>query len=146
MNAELMRLISNIIRTGVIFDVNPQTWEVRVRSGGLETGWLRWSTARAGAFSVWVPPATGEQVAFVCIGGNPETAIIIGSLWSDDIPAPGSTLKEIIMTAPDGAVFRYDADAGALEVKGIKTASIQADTRITLDTSEVVCTRKLITA
>ncbi|MDF8605368.1 phage baseplate assembly protein V, partial [Escherichia coli] len=109
MNAELMRLISNIIRTGVIFDVNPQTWEVRVRSGGLETGWLRWSTARAGAFSVWVPPATGEQVAFVCIGGNPETAIIIGSLWSDDIPAPGSTLKEIIMTAPDGAVFRYDA-------------------------------------
>ncbi|EHK3331663.1 TPA: phage baseplate assembly protein V, partial [Escherichia coli] len=82
---------------------------------------------RAGAFSVWVPPATGEQVAFVCIGGNPETAIIIGSLWSDDIPAPGSTLKEIIMTAPDGAVFRYDADAGALEVKGIKTASIQAD-------------------
>ncbi|STG54075.1 baseplate assembly protein V [Escherichia coli] len=82
----------------------------------------------------------------VCIGGNPETAIIIGSLWSDDIPAPGSTLKEIIMTAPDGAVFRYDADAGALEVKGIKTASIQADTRITLDTSEVVCTRKLITA
>ncbi|EEW1561650.1 phage baseplate assembly protein V, partial [Escherichia coli] len=101
---------------------------------------------RAGAFSVWVPPATGEQVAFVCIGGNPETAIIIGSLWSDDIPAPGSTLKEIIMTAPDGAVFRYDADAGALEVKGIKTASIQADTRITLDTSEVVCTRKLITA
>ncbi|HFU8719795.1 TPA: phage baseplate assembly protein V, partial [Escherichia coli] len=31
MNAELMRLISNIIRTGVIFDVNPQTWEVRVR-------------------------------------------------------------------------------------------------------------------
>lgn len=102
--------------------------------------------ARAGAFSVWVPPATGEQVAFVCIGGNPETAIIIGSLWSDDIPAPGSTLKEIIMTAPDGAVFRYDADAGALEVKGIKTASIQADTRITLDTSEVVCTRKLITA
>ncbi|MCZ7350665.1 phage baseplate assembly protein V [Escherichia coli] len=146
MNAELMRLISNIIRTGVIFDVNPQTWEVRVRSGGLETGWLRWSTARAGAFSVWVPPATGEQVAFVCIGGNPETAIIIGRLWSDDIPAPGSTLKEIIMTAPDGAVFRYDADAGALEVKGIKTASIQADTRITLDTSEVVCTRKLITA
>ncbi len=117
-----------------------------MRSGGLETGWLRWSTARAGAFSVWVPPATGEQVAFVCIGGNPETAIIIGSLWSDDIPAPGSTLKEIIMTAPDGAVFRYDADAGALEVKGIKTASIQADTRITPDTSEVVCTRKLITA
>ncbi len=28
MNAELMRLISNIIRTGVIFDVNPQTQEV----------------------------------------------------------------------------------------------------------------------
>lgn len=89
MSAELMRLLSNIIRTGIISEVDEKSWRVRVRSGELETGWLRWNTTRAGAFNVWLPPSPGEQVVIACIGGNPETAMIIGSLWSDASPAPG---------------------------------------------------------
>ena len=127
-SAELMRLLSNIIRTGIISEVDEKSWRVRVRSGELETGWLRWNTTRAGAFNVWLPPSPGEQVVIACIGGNPETAMIIGSLWSDASPAPGKSLKEIVVSAPDGAVFRYDADAGALSASGMKTATLQART------------------
>lgn len=72
MSAELMRLLSNIIRTGIISEVDEKSWRVRVRSGELETGWLRWNTTRAGAFNVWLPPSPGEQVVIACIGGNPE--------------------------------------------------------------------------
>ncbi len=97
MSAELMRLLSNIIRTGIISEVDEKSWCVRVRSGELETGWLRWNTTRAGAFNVWLPPSPGEQVVIACIGGNPETAMIIGSLWSDANPAPGKSLKEIVV-------------------------------------------------
>lgn len=146
MSAELIRLLSNIIRTGIISEVDEESWRVRVRSGKLETGWLRWNTTRAGAFNVWLPPSPGEQVVIACIGGNPETAIIIGSLWSDANPAPGKSLKEIVVTAPDGAVFRYDADAGALSATGIRTATIQAGTGVTLDTPTVTCTNHLKTA
>lgn len=146
MSAELMRLLSNIIRTGIISEVDEKSWRVRVRSGELETGWLRWNTTRAGAFNVWLPPSQGEQVVIACIGGNPETAMIIGSLWSDANPAPGKSLKEIVVTAPDGAVFRYDADAGALSATGIRTATIQAGTGVTLDTPTVTCTNHLKTA
>lgn len=146
MSAELMRLLSNIIRTGIISEVDAESWKVRVRSGGLETGWLRWNTTRAGAFNVWIPPSVGEQVAIACIGGNPETAVIIGSLWSDDIPAPGNSLKEIVVSAPDGAAFRYDADAGALNASGMKTASLQASVSVTLATPVVECTNHLKTA
>lgn len=32
MTAEIMRLLANIIRTGVIFAVDETTWRVRVRS------------------------------------------------------------------------------------------------------------------
>ncbi|EFB6659436.1 phage baseplate assembly protein V, partial [Escherichia coli] len=46
MSAELMRLLSNIIRTGIISEVDEKSWCVRVRSGELETGWLRWNTTR----------------------------------------------------------------------------------------------------
>lgn len=146
MNAELMRLLENIIRTGVIFAVDEEKWCVRVRSGNLETGWLRWNTPRAGAFKIWIPPSVGEQVSIACIGGNPETAIILGSLYSNDYPAPGNSLKEIVIKAPDGAVIRYDADTSALEATGMKTAKLEATVSVTLDTPVVECTKHLKTA
>ncbi|WP_240104472.1 phage baseplate assembly protein V [Escherichia coli] len=141
-----MRLLSNIIRTGIISEVDEKSWRVRVSSGGLETGWLRWNTTRAGAFNVWLPPSPGEQVVIACIGGNPETAMIIGSLWSDDVPAPGKSLKEIVITAPDGATIRYDADKSALSAGGMKTATLQASVSVTLDTPVTECTNHLKTA
>ncbi|MBG6247344.1 MULTISPECIES: phage baseplate assembly protein V [Symbiopectobacterium] len=137
MSAELMRLLANILRVGVVAEVNPKTWRVRVKSGELLTDWLRWNTQRAGAFKVWIPPEVGEQVWLGCLGGNPETAVIIGSLYSDENPAPGSSLQEMVITALDGARFRYDAAAGALEAVGMKTARVSAETRILLDTPEV---------
>ena len=146
MTAEIIRLLANIIRTGVIFAVDETTWRVRVSSGELETDWLRWNAPRAGAFSVWLPPAVGEQVMIACIGGDPATASVIGSLWSSEHPAPGSSLKGIVVTAPDGAVFHYDADAGALSASGMKTATLQASVSVKLDTPVVECTNLLKTA
>jgi phage baseplate assembly protein V len=109
----------------------------------LETTWLRWNAQRAGAFKVWVPPSIGEQVWFLCLGGNTDVAFIGGSLYSDDNPAPGASRNEMVVTAPDGAKFRYDAEAGALQVKGIKSAVVEASVKITLDTPEVDCTNLL---
>ncbi|ECC9939614.1 phage baseplate assembly protein V [Salmonella enterica subsp. enterica] len=143
MNAELMRLMGNVIRTGIIFAIDADAWRVRVQSGELKTTWLRWNTARAGAFKIWIPPAIGEQVLIACIGGNPETAMIIGSLYSSDNPAPGSSLKEMVITAPDGAVIRYDADDSALTATGMKTASLEASVSVTLKTPVVECTQHL---
>lgn len=143
MSAELIRLLENILRVGVVIAVDEESWRVRVQSGELQTDWLRWNTTRAGAFSIWVPPSVGEQVWLGCIGGNPETAVIIGSLYSSDNPAPGSSLKEIVLTAPDGASFRYDAETSALEAQGMKTAHIKASVSVTLETPVVECTDHL---
>lgn len=126
MSAELIRLLENILRVGVVIAVDEESWRVRVQSGELQTDWLRWNTTRAGAFSIWVPPSVGEQVWLGCIGGNPETAVIIGSLYSSDNPAPGSSLKEIV-----------------LEAQGMKTAHIKASASVTLETPIVECTDHL---
>ncbi|HBS2587217.1 phage baseplate assembly protein V [Klebsiella pneumoniae] len=141
--AELIRLLENIGRTGTVTEIDEENWRVRVQSGGLETTWLRWNAQRAGAFKVWVPPSIGEQVWLLCLGGNTDTAIIGGSLYSNDNPAPGATRNEMVVTAPDGARFRYDAEAGALQVTGIKSAEIEASVIVTLDTPEVNCTNLL---
>ena len=141
--AELIRLLENIVRTGTVTEIDEENWLVRVQSGGLESTWLRWNAQRAGAFKVWVPPSIGEQVWLLCLGGNTDTAIIGGSLYSNDNPAPGATRNEMVVTAPDGARFRYDAEAGALQVTGIKSAAIEASVIVTLDTPEVNCTNLL---
>ena len=141
--AELIRLLENIGRTGTVTEIDEEKWRVRVQSGGLETTWLRWNAQRAGAFKVWIPPSIGEQVWLLCLGGNTDTAIIGGSLYSNDNPAPGTTRNEMVVTAPDGARFRYDAEAGALQVTGIKSAVIEASVIVTLDAPEVNCTNLL---
>ncbi|HHR1393623.1 TPA: phage baseplate assembly protein V [Klebsiella pneumoniae] len=143
--AELLRLLENIARTGTVTEIDEGKWRVRVQSGELETTWLRWNAQRAGAFKVWVPPSIGEQVWFLCLGGNTDVAFIGGSLYSDDNPAPGASRREMVVTAPDGAKFRYDAEVGALQVKGIKSAVVEASVKITLDTPEVECTNLLTT-
>ncbi|EPY0737137.1 TPA: phage baseplate assembly protein V [Klebsiella pneumoniae] len=141
--AELIRLLENVVRTGKVTEIDEDKWRVRVQSGELRTTWLRWNAQRAGAFKVWVPPSIGEQVWFLCLGGNTDVAFIGGSLYSDDNPAPGASRNEMVVTAPDGARFRYDAEAGALQVKGIKSAVVEASVKITLDTPEVDCTNLL---
>ncbi|MDO7076122.1 phage baseplate assembly protein V [Klebsiella pneumoniae] len=143
--AELIRLLENVVRTGTVTEIDEGKWRVRVQSGELETTWLRWNAQRAGAFKVWVPPTIGEQVWFLCLGGNTDVAFIGGSLYSADNPAPGASRNEMVLTAPDGAKFRYDAEVGALQVKGIKSAVVEASVKITLDTPEVECTNLLTT-
>lgn len=143
--AELLRLLESVARTGTVTEIDEEKWRVRVQSGGLETTWLRWNAQRAGAFKVWVPPSIGEQVWFLCLGGNTDVAFIGGSLYSEDNPAPGASRNEMVVTAPDGATFRYDAEAGALQVKGIKSAVVEASIKITLDAPEVECTNLLTT-
>lgn len=143
--AELIRLLENIVRTGTVTEIDEEKWRVRVQSGGLETTWLRWNAQRAGAFKVWVPPSIGEQVWFLSLGGNTDVAFIGGSLYSEDNPAPGASRNEMVVTAPDGARFRYDAEASALQVTGIKSATIEASVKVTLDTPEVECTNLLTT-
>lgn len=143
MSAELLRLLSNVLRVGVVFDISKDGKSVRVQSDDLQTAWLRWTTTRAGAFKFWCPPSLGEQVLLGCIGGNPETAVLLGSLYSSENDAPASSLMQMMITAPDGAEFSYDAEAGTLRAGGMKTATIQAATKITLDAPRVECTNHL---
>lgn len=45
---EIMRLITNLIRTGVVTEVDRENWLCRVKTGELETNWISWLTLRAG--------------------------------------------------------------------------------------------------
>lgn len=157
---EIARAIRNLIRTGIVTDVNLDEGLCRVQTGGMQTTWLNWLTCRAGRSRVWWAPSVGEQVLLLAIGGELDTAFVLPGIFSDDHPAPSASPDAIHVAFPDGAVIEYEPESGALTVTGIKTADVtasdsitatvplvlvKAETRITLDTPEVVCTNKLTT-
>ena len=158
---ELARALRNMIRTGVIVETDLNAGRCRVQTGGIYTDWLQWLTHRAGRSRTWWAPSVGEQVLILAIGGELDTAFVLPGIFSDDHPAPSASADAFHITFPDGAVIEYEPETGALTVSGIKTAdvtasdsiavtvpvvTVKAETRITLDTPEVVCTNKLTTA
>lgn len=157
---ELARAIRNMVRTGVIVEIDLVAGRCRVQSGGMVTDWLQWLTQRAGRSRTWWAPSIGEQVLILAVGGELDTAFVLPGIFSDDNPAPSASADAWHVAFPDGAVIEYEPETSALTATGIKTANVtasesitatvpvvmvKASSRITLDTPEVVCTNKLIT-
>ncbi|EHM50634.1 phage baseplate assembly protein V [Yokenella regensburgei] len=158
---ELARAVRNLIRTGVVIEVDTSQALCRVQSGGLQTTWLNWLSARAGRSRTWWAPSVGEQVLLLAVGGELDTAFVLPGIFSDDHPAPSASADAWHSVFPDGAVIEYEPETGALTASGIKTADVtasasitatvpvvlvKASERITLDTPEVICTNKLTTS
>lgn len=157
---EIMRLMRNVVRTGVVVETDLDTGRCRVQTGGLITDWLQWLTQRAGRSRTWWAPSIGEQVLILAVGGELDTAFVLPGIFSDDHPAPSASADAWHVAFPDGAVIEYEPKTSALTVSGIKTADVTASEsitatvpvvlvkaaeRITLDTPEVICTNKLVT-
>lgn len=158
---EIYRLLTNLIRTGTVLEVDLARGLCRVQTGELQTTWLNWLTARAGRSRTWWAPSVDEQVLLLSIGGDLTTAFVLPGIFSDDHPAPSNSPDALHISFPDGAVIEYEPETSALTVHGIKTADVTASEKITvttplvtvkaatkvlLDTPEVVCTNKLTTA
>lgn len=148
----------NVIRVGVVVETDLAAARCRVQTDGLKTDWLQWITPRAGHSQTWWAPSVGEQVLLLAIGGELDTAFVLPGIYSEDNPAPSASADAVHTSFPDGAVIEYEPKTGALKATGIKTAEItasqsltatvpvvliKAETRVTLDTPEVVCTNKL---
>ena len=157
---ELARAIRNLVRTGVVVEIDLNAGRCRVQTGGIITDWLQWLTQRAGRSRTWWAPSIGEQVLILAVGGELDTAFVLPGIFSDDHPAPSASADALHIAFPDGAVIEYEPKTSALMVSGIKTADVTASEsisatvpvvlvkaaeRITLDTPEVICTNKLIT-
>lgn len=135
--AELLRLIRNIIRTGVITDTDIRRG-CRVQTGNLQTDWLPWVTPRAGDSRRSFPPSPGEQVVILSVGGELTTAVVLAGLFQDDHPEPSESLTADHCTYSDGAVIEYEPATGALKATGIKTALIDAEENITANSPVVI--------
>ncbi len=134
---EIMRLITNLIRTGTVSEVDTVNWLCRVKTGELETNWINWLTLRAGNTRTWWQPSIGEQVVLLSLGGNLETAFALPAIYSDAFPPPDYSENGSTTVFNDGGWFQYEPDTGQLLIKNIKSVRIEAADGIQLITDQL---------
>ena len=112
--ADLLRRIENLIRPGVIAEVQHTPLRVRVATGGLLTGWLMVFAQRAGEDRTWDPPSVNEQCLVLCPSGNPEQGFALVGLNGDEFPAPDDSPTRHRRAYRDGAAVEYDTTSHTL--------------------------------
>ena len=105
---EAERRISNLAMMGQVVELDAARARVRVQAGPITTGWLPFATLRAGTDRIWHPPEPGEQVVMLAPGGDLNQAVVVGSVYRADHPAPADSADISRTMFKDGAVMEYD--------------------------------------
>lgn len=143
MSAEHNRRIENIVRFGVIAEVDHAARRAKAKSGNILTDWLPWCAFRAGTTKIWSPVTVGEQCLILAPSGELTTAAILPGFYTLDFDTPSHSPDDHVIVFADGAKIDYNQATSALKITGISTAFIQAETSVTLDTPTVKCTQNL---
>lgn len=138
--AEILRVIENLIKRGVIKSVDAAAGSVRVEIGNLITDDLPYMVPAAGGVSVHRPPSIGESCIVLSPSGNTAAGIVLCGLASDAHPRPSESSGETVTKYPDGAIVKYNHGSGALDISGIKTGNIQAAQSLLIDCPQTTTT------
>ncbi|WP_336748598.1 phage baseplate assembly protein V [Pantoea vagans] len=133
---EIMRLITNLIRTGTVSEVDPVNWLCRVKTGDLETNWINWLTLRAGSTRTWWQPTVGEQVVLLSLGGNLETAFALPAIYSEAFPPPDYSDDGDTTEYSDGGFFQYDPARNLWLIRGVKNVLVEGAENMELNTKK----------
>ncbi|MEL5324741.1 phage baseplate assembly protein V [Serratia ureilytica] len=75
--SELTRAVRDLIRIGVILEVQYTPPCCRVQLGGNTTDWLQWLARRAGGVRAWWAPSVGEQVVVLVLSGELNATFVL---------------------------------------------------------------------
>jgi phage baseplate assembly protein V len=101
-------------------DMNTYTVRVLIQPEGVLSGWLPVSTIWAGnGWGLACLPQPGDQVVVVYQEGDAEQGVVIGRLWSNNVPAP---------VAPGGEFWLVHASGATIQLKNDGTIHSQGST------------------
>lgn len=153
--SESERVQANMIRLGVVTEVDATNALAKLKVGGLDTDWLPWGVARAGGTRTASAPTVGEQRLVFSPYGDTAQAVIGPAIYQDNHPTPAATADQEVVVFPDGTRVEYDSAANKLQIDvagtaqvvvNCKVATVNAETSVTLDTPNTFCTGNLTVA
>ncbi len=134
MDSALPQQVNNLLRDGVVTEVDHQRQLCRISSGETHTDFIPWLVSAAGGTIVWAPPSIGEQVKLLCTDGDLANAVVLRGLYSSQYPAPSTDPDIVLSQFSDGAVVSYNAATHALAavLPAGGTVTVQADGGVTI--------------
>lgn len=167
MYGEIERMMSNLLRVGVISELDEANARVKMKVGGLSTDWLPWGVARAGATRTWSAPRVGDQHVLFSPYGDPAQGIVGPAVYQESQPAPAASKDQEHILLPDGSTVDYNSATNTLTISvsgngnvvinckhatvnatedvtaNTKTATVNASTKVELATPTTHCTGAL---
>ncbi|WP_341808560.1 phage baseplate assembly protein V [Wolbachia endosymbiont (group E) of Neria commutata] len=114
--SELQRKLANIVRIGLVKEIDYETAKVRVKIGEFLTDWIPWITSRAGEDRSWLPPSIDEQVVVLSPLGELSLGIVLPAIYQQKYPAPERSKMINSLVFQDGSKVSYDKKDHHLEI------------------------------
>lgn len=151
--SENERVIANLIRIGVVTELDATNARLKVKAGGVESDWIPWAASRAGATRHWSAPRVGEQMLVLSPYGDMAQAVAMGGIFQTAHPAPATSQDNERTIYPDGTTVDYNSATNTLTVTAsgdakiivnCKEATVNATTKVELNTPTVHATGDIL--
>lgn len=134
------RQTNNVIRIATVEKIDWEARKFRAKSGDILTNWLHFPAFITQNYKHWIPLREKAQVVLLVDGGDYNTAVLIGMLWSDQIPAPDIPTPKRPhvdrLEFEDGTIIEYDSQQKHLTVDTPGDITIRAQ-NIRLESSSL---------
>ncbi len=136
--SELQRKLANIVRIGLVKEVDYEKARVKVQIGEFLTDWLPWITSKAGKDRNWSPPDIDEQVIILSALGELSLGVVLAGIYQEKYPAPENKKEINRVKIQDGTRLLYDKEKHHLEIEVVDKITLKAgESSIEMTRSEI---------
>ncbi|WP_353269624.1 phage baseplate assembly protein V [Wolbachia endosymbiont (group A) of Myopa testacea] len=114
--SELNGKLANIIRIGLVKEIDYEKAKVRVKIGEFLTDYLPWITSKAGKDRDWCPPDIDEQVMIFSPLGELSLGVVLAGIYQQNYSAPENSEMINSLVFQDGTKLLYDKESKNLEI------------------------------
>lgn len=116
--SELERRISEVLRVGVVSEVQPEKGLCRVSFGERVSPLSPWFAPRAGKDREFWHPDVGEQAVYFSPYGDGSEGFVLPGIFSNKMPLPDGAREGLhIIEYEDGARIEVDRKEHVVEIK-----------------------------
>lgn len=114
--AELNRRLANIMRIGLVKEIDYKKARARIKVGEFLTDYLPWITYRAGEDRSWSPLSLDEQVMVLSPYGELSLGVVLPAIYQEKYPTPENKKEISSVVFKDGTKLSYDQEKHHLKI------------------------------
>lgn len=154
MNNQMENMISSMIFISKIAELDYENHQVRVAlyDGDQNSTWIRWPADIGNNYVRWRPLRLNTQCVVIAPSGDLSRAVIVGQLYSDDIPESLTDESKDQISFEDGTEIIYQTNSdepGASEMtingSGMLTINCSGNVQVNSEGSTTVTGKSSVT-